>query len=30
VICNEITAAIHEYYTSADPNAPGNALFGPL
>jgi Ca2+-binding EF-hand superfamily protein len=27
---DEITAAIHEYYTSVDPNAPGNALFGPL
>jgi Ca2+-binding EF-hand superfamily protein len=27
---DEITTAIHEFYTSADPDAPGNALFGLL
>lgn len=27
---DELVIAAHEYYTSADPQAPGNALYGPL
>lgn len=27
---DELVLAAHEYYTSADPRAPGNSLYGPL
>ena len=27
---DELVTAAHEYYTSADPKAPGNSLYGPL
>ncbi len=28
--CDELVQAVREYYTSPDPAAPGNTLFGPL
>ena len=27
---DELVQAAHDYYTSGDPKAPGNSLFGPL